>query len=60
MTKYVIHTQDKNLSRIKEILHSHLLNTGYTIRKAEGFWKGKEEYITEREYNKRNKKVEVK
>ncbi len=47
MFKYTLHTQDKNLKGIKSILHSYLVNAGYTIRKCEGVWKGKTEKALE-------------
>lgn len=47
MFKYTIHTQDKNLKGIKRILHSYLVNAGYTIRRVEGAWKGKTEKALE-------------
>lgn len=43
MIKSTIHTENKNLKRVKEILNNHLCNLGYTIVQAEGGYKGKKE-----------------
>jgi len=43
MLKYTIHTENKNLRGIKDILNNHLGYVGYTLNECKGAWKGKAE-----------------